>query len=301
MLATLAAAPVVISPHVKGTGARRPETLEQLAAGRCSDSRGRRWTRTRSLLSCQRRLDWSHISRIGLPGPARGRRSAGVALGFAHFRARPRSKAGVGHGTNSPAGRVCRVASATATTGVTLGRSEDPAPACGMSRRPLVSNKVSEHKPITGLSQRSSHRPRPSVGRPRGLGERVIRARPRRVTRVRCRRSARSRQNQRVRSARRLRAVRFASISSEARSAWLRRCSRSCWSPSLARSRSCSCSSPRSPGGGARRAGPSACSARSTMTAPAAAVPVANRSLRRRHRSRREQGWLDRMHNRGDA
>ena len=191
-----------------------------------------------------------------------------------------------GPGPTPPAGRLPGVALAIETTGATLGKSEDPARACGMARRALVSNNVSEHKPITGLSQRSSHRPRPSVGRPRGLGERVIRARPRRVTTVRCRRSARSRQNQRVRSARRLPAVRFASISSEARSAWLRRCSRSCSSPSLARSRSCSCSSPQSPGGAARRAGPSACSARSPITAPGAAVPVANRSLRRRHQSR---------------
>jgi hypothetical protein len=230
--------------------------------------------------------------------PALGQSALRLAIAFAHFRARLPSRAGVEHGANSPAGRLCSVASATATTGATLGRSEDPAPACGRSRRPLVSNKVSEHKPITGLGQRSSHRPRPSVGRPRGLGERMIRAPPRRVTRVRCRQSVSSRQNQRVRRARRLRAVRFASISSEARSAWLRRCSRSCSSPSLARSRPFSCSSPRSPGGAARRAGPSACSARSPMTAPGAAVPVANRSLRRRHRSRRMQGPAPGVQNR---
>ena len=109
-----------------------------------------------------------------------------------------------------------------------------------------------------------------------GCGDRVIRARPGRVPKVRCRQSAGSRQNQRVRRARRLRAVRFASISSEAWSAWLGRYSRSCWLPSVARSRSCSCCSPRSSGGAALRVGSSACSARSPMTAPGAAVPAGN-------------------------
>jgi hypothetical protein len=120
----------------------------------------------------------------------------------------------------------------------------------------------------------------------------VIRTRPRRVTRgaMSTKREVTPEPASAQRSPLASGSVRFASISSEARSVWLRRCSRSCWSPSLARSRSCSCSSPRSPGGAARRAGTSACSARSPMTAPGAPVPVANRLLSRRHRSRRKQG-----------
>jgi hypothetical protein len=82
----------------------------------------------------------------------RGKRSSGsrrigraLACGFAQIRARRRSKARVRHGTSSPAGRLCRGASATATAGATLREGpEDPASACGMSRGPLVSNKVSE-------------------------------------------------------------------------------------------------------------------------------------------------------------
>jgi len=64
-------------------------------------------------------------------------------LSFAHFRARPSSKAGVRQRQliRRP---QCRLVSAIATTGATLDGSEDRAPACGMSRGPLVSNNVEE-------------------------------------------------------------------------------------------------------------------------------------------------------------
>lgn len=93
---------------------------------------------------------------------------------------------------------------------------------------------------------------------------------------MRCLRRAMRPQNLRALDARRSRAARSANISQEARPASLPLFSRSSWPRSLVRSHSRSCSSPRSPGGAARHAGRSACSARSQTAALSVAAPVAD-------------------------
>ena len=227
-----------------------------------------------------RRLPWPRSAR-----PARPRSAPRLTIASAHFRARPPSNAGVGHGTNSPAGRLCRSPRPLRPPvprwmgpKIRLPRAE----CCAGHWSPT---KVSVHNPITGLSQRSPRRLRPSVERSRGDGRATRGAGEPRTTSpgnkgaMSTKREVTPEPANAQSSPLASGSVRFGSRASVQRRGRLAAArSRSCSSPSLARSHSCSCSSPRSPGRAARRAGPSGCSARSPMTAPGAAVPVANRS-----------------------